>query len=59
MHIDDMNNYIMETSMPVLLQGWLVDLVNLFGKLGGFDILLERFTNGPNLTVPVIAALIK
>lgn len=41
------------------LQGWLVDLVNKFGKLGGFQILLDRFKDGPQLSVPVVAALIK
>ena len=40
-------------------QGWLVDLVNKYGKLGGFQLLLDRFTVGPNLSVPVIAALIR
>lgn len=28
-----------------------------FGSLGGFQILLERFQSGKNLTVPVIHAL--
>lgn len=45
--------------MFCILQGWLVDLVNRFGKLGGFQILLDRFTSGANLSVPVIAALIR
>ncbi|XP_001604458.2 probable ubiquitin carboxyl-terminal hydrolase FAF-X isoform X1 [Nasonia vitripennis] len=40
-------------------RGWLVDLINKFGSLGGFDILLKRFSSGRNLTVPVIYALIK
>ncbi|KAG1670256.1 putative ubiquitin carboxyl-terminal hydrolase FAF-X [Nymphon striatum] len=40
-------------------QGWLVDLINRFGSLGGFQILLERFQNGPSLSVSVIAALIR
>lgn len=39
-------------------KGWLVDLVNHFGKLGGFQILQERFKSG-QLSVPVVAALIK
>ena len=43
----------------VPFQGWLVDLVNKFGQLEGFKILLDRFTNGPPLSVPVIAALVK
>ncbi|KAH3725601.1 hypothetical protein DPMN_051447 [Dreissena polymorpha] len=42
-----------------VFQGWLVDLVNKFGSLDGFHILLERFTTGPALSVSVIAALIK
>ncbi|KAG7177623.1 ubiquitin carboxyl-terminal hydrolase FAF-X-like [Homarus americanus] len=40
-------------------RGWLVDLINLFGKLGGFQILLERFQSGKNLSVPVICALLR
>ncbi|XP_014223439.1 probable ubiquitin carboxyl-terminal hydrolase FAF-X isoform X1 [Trichogramma pretiosum] len=40
-------------------RGWLVDLINKFGSLSGFDILLKRFSSGRNLTVPVIYALIK
>ena len=41
------------------LQGWLLDMVNLFGACGGFRILHERIVHGENLTVPLIAALIK
>lgn len=40
-------------------RGWLVDLINLFGKHGGFQILLERFQSGKNLSVPVICALLR
>ncbi|XP_023706840.1 probable ubiquitin carboxyl-terminal hydrolase FAF-X isoform X1 [Cryptotermes secundus] len=40
-------------------RGWLVDLINRFGNLGGFQILLERFQSGKNLTVSVIYALIR
>ncbi|KAH9509417.1 putative ubiquitin carboxyl-terminal hydrolase FAF-X [Bulinus truncatus] len=40
-------------------KGWLVDLVNRFGQLDGFTILLDRFLRGPPLSVPVIASLIK
>ncbi|KAJ8679779.1 hypothetical protein QAD02_015566 [Eretmocerus hayati] len=40
-------------------RGWLVDLINKFGSLNGFEILLKRFSSGRNLTVPVIYALIK
>jgi len=43
----------------LLSQGWLVDLVNRFGQLNGFHIFLDRFTKGPALSVPVIAALIR
>lgn len=41
------------------VQGWVVDLINRFGNLGGFTILLERFRSGPPLSVAVIAALIR
>ncbi|XP_076067071.1 ubiquitin carboxyl-terminal hydrolase-like faf isoform X3 [Oratosquilla oratoria] len=44
---------------PRTPRGWLVDLINLFGKLGGFQILLERFQSGKNLSVPVICALLR
>ncbi|XP_076338950.1 ubiquitin carboxyl-terminal hydrolase 9X-like isoform X1 [Tachypleus tridentatus] len=40
-------------------RGWLVDLINRFGVLNGFNILLERFQSGPVLSIPVIAALIR
>ncbi|XP_063224287.1 probable ubiquitin carboxyl-terminal hydrolase FAF-X isoform X9 [Bacillus rossius redtenbacheri] len=40
-------------------RGWLVDLINRFGSSGGFQILLERFQSGKNLTVTVIFALIR
>ncbi|KAF4528716.1 hypothetical protein B566_EDAN014284 [Ephemera danica] len=40
-------------------KGWLVDLINKFGSLGGFQILLERFQSGQGLTVPVIHALLR
>ncbi|KAG8178428.1 hypothetical protein JTE90_019137 [Oedothorax gibbosus] len=40
-------------------KGWLVDLINRFGELGGFYFLLERFQSGTAITVPVIAALIR
>ncbi|KAK3596917.1 hypothetical protein CHS0354_031696 [Potamilus streckersoni] len=44
---------------PRVPRGWLVDLVNRFGAMEGFKILYERFTSGHQLSVPVIAALIK
>ncbi|XP_068152261.1 probable ubiquitin carboxyl-terminal hydrolase FAF isoform X1 [Drosophila tropicalis] len=31
---------------PKNARGWLVDLINRFGQLGGFDNLLERFNSG-------------
>ncbi|XP_077513422.1 ubiquitin carboxyl-terminal hydrolase-like faf isoform X2 [Amblyomma americanum] len=40
-------------------KGWVVDLINRFGSLGGFSILLERFRTGPPLSVAVIAALVR
>ena len=42
-----------------VLQGWLVDLVNKFGTLGGFSILQERICGGDNLSVPLLAALLR
>uniref|UniRef100_G1QMR7 ubiquitinyl hydrolase 1 n=1 Tax=Nomascus leucogenys TaxID=61853 RepID=G1QMR7_NOMLE len=40
-------------------KGWLVDLLNKFGTLNGFQILHDRFINGSALNVQIIAALIK
>eukprot|EP00071_Canis_lupus_P016440 XP_005642140.1 probable ubiquitin carboxyl-terminal hydrolase FAF-X [Canis lupus familiaris] len=40
-------------------KGWLVDLLNKFGALNGFQILHDRFINGSALNVQIIAALIK
>ncbi|ELW65826.1 putative ubiquitin carboxyl-terminal hydrolase FAF-X [Tupaia chinensis] len=40
-------------------KGWLVDLLNKFGTLNGFQILHDRFLNGSALNVQIIAALIK
>ena len=34
-------------------------MINLFGRLDGFTILHDRIMSGGNLSVPVIAALIK
>ncbi|KAK3589915.1 hypothetical protein CHS0354_034930 [Potamilus streckersoni] len=39
-------------------RGWLVDLVNRFGALDGFQILYKRFASGP-LSIQVIDALIR
>lgn len=41
------------------LHGWLVDFINYFGRLNGFKLLLERFTNNTKLNIQVIAALLK
>ncbi|XP_077891538.1 ubiquitin carboxyl-terminal hydrolase 9X-like isoform X8 [Ictidomys tridecemlineatus] len=40
-------------------KGWLVDLINKFGTINGFQILHDRFINGSALNVQIIAALIK
>lgn len=40
-------------------RGWLVDLINKFGHLDGFQILLDRFQNGQKLSVTTIYALIR
>ncbi|RXM31625.1 putative ubiquitin carboxyl-terminal hydrolase FAF-X [Acipenser ruthenus] len=40
-------------------KGWLVDLINKFGTLNGFQILTDRFMSGQALNVQIIAALIK
>ena len=49
--------------MLLCLQGWLVDLLNRFGKNGGFDTLRNRFVVAPGegrpLSFPLISALVK
>lgn len=40
-------------------RGWLVDLINRFGKLNGFQQLLERFQSEQNLSLQVMFALIR
>ncbi|XP_072539942.1 ubiquitin carboxyl-terminal hydrolase 9X-like isoform X4 [Salminus brasiliensis] len=40
-------------------KGWLVDLINKFGTLNGFQMLHDRFMSGLALNVQIIAALIK
>ncbi|UJR08730.1 hypothetical protein I4U23_012987 [Adineta vaga] len=41
-------------------RGWLVDFINKFGDLGGFDKLLARFISSETkLTVPLVVALLK
>ncbi|XP_063491521.1 ubiquitin carboxyl-terminal hydrolase 9Y isoform X6 [Symphalangus syndactylus] len=47
------------SSDPRSPKGWLVDLINKFGTLNGFQILHDRFFNGSALNVQIIAALIK
>uniref|UniRef100_A0A8I3PCL0 ubiquitinyl hydrolase 1 n=1 Tax=Canis lupus familiaris TaxID=9615 RepID=A0A8I3PCL0_CANLF len=47
------------SSDPRSPKGWLVDLINKFGTLNGFQILHDRFINGSALSVQIIAALIK
>lgn len=50
---------VMTSSSVSLVQGWLVDLINKFGTLNGFQILHDRFVSGKALNVQIIAALIK
>lgn len=46
--------------MKPFLQLWLVDFVNKFGDLGGFDALLARFQSSENkLTISLVVALLK
>ena len=40
-------------------KGWLVDLINVFGVEGGFQLLHDRIIAGQNLTVPLIFALVR
>ena len=40
-------------------KGWLVDLLNVFGTNGGFQLVHDRITAGTNLTVPLISALVR
>ncbi|XP_065164971.1 probable ubiquitin carboxyl-terminal hydrolase FAF-X isoform X2 [Atheta coriaria] len=40
-------------------RGWLVDLINRFGELGGFQTLLERFQSGKSLSVAIVHALLR
>ncbi|XP_062941292.1 probable ubiquitin carboxyl-terminal hydrolase FAF-X isoform X3 [Cynocephalus volans] len=47
------------SSDPQSPKGWLVDLINKFGTLNGFQILHDRFINGSALNIQIIAALIK
>ncbi|XP_006814325.1 uncharacterized protein LOC100366958 [Saccoglossus kowalevskii] len=45
-----------ESSKP---KGFLVDIINLFGNLGGFQSIKERFQRDPPPTIPVTAALLR
>uniref|UniRef100_H2QZC4 Ubiquitin specific peptidase 9, Y-linked n=1 Tax=Pan troglodytes TaxID=9598 RepID=H2QZC4_PANTR len=47
------------SSDPRSPKGWLVDLINKFGTLNGFQILHDHFFNGSALNVQIIATLIK
>ncbi|XP_044767977.1 probable ubiquitin carboxyl-terminal hydrolase FAF-Y [Neomonachus schauinslandi] len=47
------------SSDPRSPKGWLVDLINKFGTLNGFQILHDHFISGSALSIQVIAALIK
>ena len=41
-------------------QGWLVDFLNRFGDLGGFEKIFTRILSSETkLTVPVVVALLK
>ncbi|CAG0892062.1 unnamed protein product, partial [Darwinula stevensoni] len=53
------DEYFAQPQDPRTPRGWLVDLINRFGNLGGFRILLDRFQSGQNLNVPVIYALLR
>jgi ubiquitin carboxyl-terminal hydrolase 9/24 len=42
------------------LKGWLIDFINQFGDLGGFDKILTRFLSpDTKLTISVVVALLK
>lgn len=44
----------------VYSKGWLVDFINRFGDLGGFDKILARFrSTQTKLTISVVVALLK
>ena len=47
-------------SICFFLKGWLVDFINQFGDLGGFDNILSRILSTESkLTISVIVALLK
>ena len=41
------------------VQGWLVDMINLFGEHGGFEKFRDRILKGSALNVSIIAAMIR
>jgi len=41
------------------VQGWLVDMINLFGENGGFEKFRDRILKGSALNVSIIAAMIR
>ncbi|XP_016979798.1 probable ubiquitin carboxyl-terminal hydrolase FAF isoform X5 [Drosophila rhopaloa] len=47
--LDSNKMYARPPAEPKNPRGWLVDLINRFGQLGGFDNLLERFNSGLEL----------
>jgi len=47
--LDSNKMYARPPPEPKNARGWLVDLINRFGQLGGFDNLLERFNSGLEL----------
>ncbi|CAF3511540.1 unnamed protein product [Adineta steineri] len=48
------------TESRVIQRGWLVDFIDKFGHLGGFDKILARFTSSETkLTISVVVALLK
>jgi len=48
-----------QSTDPRAPRGWLIDLINRFGRLNGFKKLLERFEKGSPLSVSLIATLLK
>jgi ubiquitin carboxyl-terminal hydrolase 9/24 len=44
----------------LIVKGWLIDCINRFGDLGGFDKILTRFLSSETkLTISVVVALLK
>ncbi|KAI1278141.1 putative ubiquitin carboxyl-terminal hydrolase FAF-X [Halotydeus destructor] len=56
---EEVEIYAKQSNDPRGRKGWLVDLINLFGRSNGFQIILDQFTSGKQLPVPLVAALIK